>query len=53
MHVGEAHVAAAEADGEVTVIDTQEVQDGCVEVVDLALVLDGMIAVVTPGMRQF
>ena len=34
MHVGEANVATAEAEGELFVIDAQQVEDGGVKIVD-------------------
>ena len=49
MHVGEPHVAAAEAVGQPLVIHAQEMQDRRVQVVDLDLVFDGVITVVVGG----
>ena len=45
VHVGQAHVAAAEAVGQPLVVDAQQVQHRGVQVVDLDLVLDGVVAV--------
>ena len=45
MDVGEPHVAAAEADGELGVIHAQQVQHGGVQVVDLEAFIDSLVAV--------
>ena len=45
MHVGQPHVAAAEAVGQPLVVDAEQVQHRGVQVVDLDLVLDGVVAV--------
>ncbi len=41
MHVGEAEVAALEAEGELLVVEAEQVQDRGVEVVDVDAVFDG------------
>jgi hypothetical protein len=43
-HVGQAEIAAVEAEGETLVIEAQEVQEGGVQVVDADLVGDGLVA---------
>src|SRR5687767_6735490 len=42
--VGEAEVAALEAEGELEVVEAQEVEDGSVEVVDVDDVFDAVVA---------
>ena len=49
VHVGEAHVAAAEAVGQPLVVDAQQVQHRGVQVVDVDLVLHRPEAVVVGG----
>ena len=44
MHVGQPHVAAAEAEGGLRVIQAEQVQHGCVQVMDFLDFLDGVIA---------
>ena len=45
MDVGEPHVTAAEADGELGVIHAQQVQHGGVQIVDLEAFIDCLVAV--------
>ena len=45
MHVGQPHVAAAEAERDALVVEAQQVQHRGVQVVDLELVLDDLVAV--------
>ena len=49
MHVGQPHVAAAEAEGQALVVDAEQVQHRGVQVVNLDLVLDGFVAVIVGG----
>ncbi len=49
VHVGQPHVAAAEAVGQSLVVDAQQMQHRRVQVVDLDLVFDGVVAVVVGG----
>ena len=49
VHVGQPHVAAAEAVGQPLVVDAQQMQHRGVQVVDLDLVFDGVVAVVVGG----
>src|SRR5262245_22224869 len=49
VHVGEAHVAAAEAQGEAGVVHAEEVQHGGVQIVDLDFLVDDVVAVVVGG----
>ena len=51
VHVGQAHVAAAEAEGQPRVVDAEQVQHRGVQVVDLDLVLDRLVAVLV-GLRR-
>lgn len=44
MDIGQPHVSAAEAEGELFVVDSQQVEHGGVEVVDLDLVFNRLIA---------
>ena len=44
VDVGEAEVAAAVAEGELLVVEAEQVQDGGVEVVHVDLVLRGLVA---------
>jgi hypothetical protein len=41
MHVGEAEVAALEAEGELLVVEAEQVEDRRVDVVDVRTILDG------------
>ena len=49
VDVGEAHVSAAQAEGYLFVVYSQQMQHGGVEVVDLAFVFDGFVAVFVGG----
>src|SRR5262245_48152898 len=44
MHIGQPEVAAAVAEGELLVVEADEVEDGGVEVVDVDAVFDGLVA---------
>ena len=44
MHVGEAEVAALETEGELRVIEAEQVQDCRVQIVDVRAILDGVEA---------
>ena len=44
MHVGQAEVAALEAEGELRVVEAEQVQDRGVQVVNVDAVLDGVEA---------
>src|SRR5439155_3547235 len=46
VHVGQAHIAAAEAEGELLVIDAEQAEHGGMQVVNLHLVVDDIVAVV-------
>ena len=44
MHVGQTHVAAAEAVGELFVINSHQVEHRGVQVVDFGFVFDGLVS---------
>src|SRR5436190_23395003 len=44
MNVGEAHVAAAEADGQARVIDAEQMEQRGVQVMDFSFAVDGFVA---------
>ena len=53
LHVGQPHVAAGVAVGQLLVVEAEQVQDGRVPVVDVDLALDGLVAVVVgPAVGQ-
>src|SRR5262249_41249218 len=49
LDVGEAEVAPGVAEGQLLVVEAEQVQDGGVPVVDVYLALDGLVAVLVGG----
>src|SRR6516225_300689 len=49
VHIGQTHIAAAEAVGQALVIDAEQMQQSCVQVVHLYLVFDREVAVFIGG----